>query len=169
MTTLRIAYQDTKDYDLALKQFETAYEIRSQEGEPVEIAQSLVNIARVRGRAGDHEAAEEFANRALADLRDLPPDTLRANAEILLAQTLLRLNRATEAIENGERAVAINQQIGNRQGEAIAHLVTAQCSRSAGRRDKAISHAQQCLELNTAMGNQYGQDRAKWLLVKLGA
>ncbi|NOP94518.1 tetratricopeptide repeat protein [Mycolicibacterium fortuitum] len=164
---LGISYQATKDYDSALKQFETAYEIRKQRGETVEISQSLVNIARVHGRAGNHEAAEEFANMALAELRELPPDTLRANAEILLAQTLIRLGRATDAIKNGERAIAINQQIGNRQGEAIAHLVTAQCSRAASMNDKAISHAQKCLELNTAMGNQYGQGRARWLLNKL--
>ncbi|AHC24707.1 hypothetical protein TS71_17350 [Mycolicibacterium neoaurum] len=165
---LGIAYQAVKDYDSALKQFESAREIREQHDDTVEISQSLVNIARIHGRTGDHKSAEEFAKKAITGLRDVPPDTLRANAEILLAQTLLRLGRATEAIENAERAAAINQQIGNRQGEAIAYLVTAQCYRSAGQDDKAKSRAQKCLDLNTAMGNQYGEGRARWLLEKLG-
>ncbi|MBE1548967.1 tetratricopeptide (TPR) repeat protein [Mycobacterium sp. OAS707] len=165
---LGIAYLATKDYDSALKEFETAHELRNQQGDTVEISQSLVNIARVHGRAGEHVVAEEFAKKALIGLREVPPDTLRANAEILVAQTLLRLGRATEAIENAERAVAINQQIGNRQGEAIAHLVAAQCCRSSGRNDKAKFHAQNCLELNKAMGNKYGQDRARWLLDQIG-
>jgi len=164
---LGIAYQAVNDYDSALRHFEAAREIRERDGDSVEVAQSLVNIARVRGRAGDHKAAEEFARLALTGLREVPPDTLRANAEILLAQTLLRLGKAAEAIENAERAVAINQQIGNRQGEAIAHLVMAQCCRSTGQGDKARLHAQKCLDLNTAMENHYGINRARWLLEKL--
>ncbi|MCV7193152.1 tetratricopeptide repeat protein [Mycolicibacterium brumae] len=164
---LGLAFQDVKDFDAARDSFERSLERRRVREDVVDVCQSLVNLARVEGRMGNVDSASKHAEEALAGLREVPPTTLHANAEVLYAQLRLRRGQAILAIENTERAIAINRQIGNRHGEAIALLLSAQCHRSAGNLACAKQSAQECLELNISMGDEYGQRRANWLLNQL--
>ncbi|WP_130011256.1 tetratricopeptide repeat protein [Serinicoccus sediminis] len=161
---LGLAYMKVSDADSARRHFETALEVRRQIGDPANICQSLVNLARLEVGQGRLDKGAEYAEEVVSSLRELPPSNLHANAEVLAAQVRLRQGRPEEGVTHAEWAVAVNRQLANRTGEAISLLVLAQCLRAAGLHDDAESRAQECLALNEVMSNPEGAQKAQWLL-----
>jgi tetratricopeptide (TPR) repeat protein len=127
----------------------------------------LITLARLEVADGKLDTAASYADEVIATLRGTPPSGLHANAEVLVAQVRIRQSRPDEGIPHAERALAINRQIANRQGEAISLLVLAQCCREAGRRAEAEEHARACLALNLSKGDEGGAEKAQWLLDNL--
>jgi tetratricopeptide (TPR) repeat protein len=164
---LGLARRKVNDLSGARRNFEAALQVRREAGRDNEVCQSLINLARLE--VADHEldTAAGYADEVIATLRGTLPSGLHANAEVLAAQVRLRQGRPDEGIPHAERALAVNRQIANRQGEAISLLVLAQCCREAGRRGEAEGHAQACLALNKSMGDEGGAGKAQWLLDNL--
>lgn len=165
---LGLAQQQVREIESAVQSIETALAERTRHGDRVGVCQSLVNRARLHVAVDELKEALSLAERALTALKDHPPAGLHANAEVLRAQVLLRLGVGHEGLDNTARAIAINRQVGNSRGEAIALLVCAQCHRAAGENDRAIEDARAALTLNEKIGNGYGVRRAKWLIDELG-
>lgn len=161
---LGLAYQRVGDLAKARRRFAESLETRRALGRDGDIAQSLINIARLTVAEDDLESAIEQAEEASAALHRNPPSSLLANAETLIGQLRLRQGRPDEGSAHAERALIVNRQIGNRHGEAIALLVLAQCSREAGQLAQAREYAQSCLSLNELMGNEVGKGKAQWVL-----
>ncbi len=161
---LGLAYRKIDDLTSARRNFEAGLQVRREAGREKEVCQSLINLARLEVAAGDLATAAEYAEEVIATLRETPPSGVRANAELLAAQVRLRQSRPDDGVPHAEWALAVNRQIGNRQGEAISLLVLAQCCREAGRRADAEVHARACLALNQSMGDARGAERAQWLL-----
>ena len=161
---LGLAYKQTGDMGQARHKFEQAFEIRKELDADVEIAQSLVNLARLDVASRDLETALKRADAALAILTDIPPSAVHANTHILRAQVLIRRGEADKGINNALKAISLNEQFGNLHGEAISHYVAAQCYRAAGNRDEARQHAERSLALNQSMGDSSGVDKARWIL-----
>jgi tetratricopeptide (TPR) repeat protein len=144
-----------------------ALQVRREAGRDNEVFQSLINLARLEVADGELDTAAGYAEGVIATLSGTPPSGLHANAEVLVAQVRLRQGRPDEGIPHAERALAIDRQIANRQGEAISLLVLAQCCREDGRLGEAEGHARACLALNKSMGDQGGAEKAQWLLDNL--
>lgn len=166
---LGIALQGLGDLDGAGRAYREALAIRQDASSDYDIAQSMVNLARLAVAARDLPSALASAEKANEHLEHSAPTALHANAATLSAQVLLRLGSPEAAVPHAERALALNQQFANTRGEAIASLLLAQCFRAAGQDSPAISHAQHCLRLNREMGNDAGAARAQWLLDQLGS
>jgi tetratricopeptide (TPR) repeat protein len=166
---LGLAHQQVGELENAVQNFDTSLAERKERGDELGVCQSMVNLSRLYVAKNDLDSARNFAERALSGLSDFPPVALHANAEVLRAQVLLRLGLAAQAQDNTARAIAINRQIGNSRGEAIALLVSAQCHRASREVRKAIEDAQAAVALNEAMGNKFGVDRAQWLIDQLRA
>jgi tetratricopeptide (TPR) repeat protein len=164
---LGLAYQKTGEVDRARRNFNESLGIRNEVDDSIDIAQSLVNIARLDVAAKDMDTALDRADAALTHLSEVPPSAVHANAYILRAQVLIRLGRAEEAISSTLKAISLNEQFGNLRGAAIAYYVGAQCYRAAGNSDEARRHAEQSMALNNSMGNDSGRDKARWILDQL--
>jgi tetratricopeptide (TPR) repeat protein len=164
---LGLAYQATGDLVAARSAFETALLLRRDGGSNQEVGQSLINLARLEVADGALETAAQQADKAIEMLRGTSPSALHANAEVLLAQVRLRQGRPDDGLPHVERALATNQQIANKHGEAISFLLLAQCHRAAGRVQEARESASASLELNISMGNDQGASRAQWILDQL--
>lgn len=166
---LGLGYRKINDLPSARRNFADALRVRREAGHVSETCQSLVNLARLEVAEGELEVANGYAEEAIATLRGTPPSGLHANAEILVAQVRLRQGRPDEGVPHGERALALNRQISNRQGEAISLRVLGQCSREAGLRGVAESYFRECMALNQSMGDEDGARKAEWLLDNLAA
>jgi tetratricopeptide (TPR) repeat protein len=164
---LGLAHRKINDLSGARRNFEAALQVRREAGRDDDVCQSLINLARLEVANGELDTAAGYADEVIATLRGTPPSGLHANAEVLAAQVRLRQGRPDEGIPHAERALAVNRQIANRQGEAISLLVLAQCCREAGRRGEAEGYAQACLVLNQSMGDDGGEEKAQWLLDNL--
>lgn len=164
---LGLAYSKVKDLTSARTNFEEALEIRRDAGLDIEVCQSLINLARLEVAEENLLAASERAHEVVERLKSKPQGRLHANARVLLAQVSIRLGVPADGIPHAEWALAINRQLGNKDGEAIALLLLAQCCRSAGRADEARQHAQACRQLNEWSGNSYGIEKAQWILDRL--
>ncbi len=164
---LGLAYQKTGDLASARRNFEAALQSRRDSGRPLDICQSLVNLARLEVRAENLAPASAYASEVLETLRGTPPTALHANAQVLVAQVCLRQGRPEEGTPYADRALSLNRQIANRHGEAISLLVLAQCCRASGNELEAMTYAGACLEVNRSMGNEGGAQRAQWILDQL--
>ena len=164
---LGLACQKTGQMDRARRYLNESLDIRSEVDDNIGVGQSLVNLARLDVAARDMDAALKSADAALARLDEVPPSALHANAHVLRAQVLIRLGRAEEAIGNTLTAISLNEQFGNRHGEAIAQYVAAQCYRATGDTSEARRHAEQSMALNDSMGDASGRDKARWILEHL--
>jgi tetratricopeptide (TPR) repeat protein len=148
-----LAHQKLGNYDTAREILSESLSIRTEMDDAVLVAQSEVNLARNDVAHGDLDSAAARSLRAVDLLKALPPTTLYANAQLLRAQTLLRIGDANEAIRHALIAEAVNAQFGSKYGQAMSYNVLAQCHRRAGDVDAARSAARRSLELNEEVGN----------------
>lgn len=165
---LGIASQKLERYDDAAEAFNEALSVREASGTERDVAQSLVNLARLAVANEDLSSALNYAHAAEAKVKNSAPTALHANIATLLAQVYLRDGNGEVAIKHAERALALNGQFANTRGVAIAHLLLAQCYRADSQIEKAEEHARKCKDVNETMGNTDGAARAEWLLEKLG-
>ncbi len=164
---LGLARRAVDNLAAAREAFGKALALRREAGHEVDIAQSLVNLARLEIQAGDLAQAGVNADEAIEGLRATPPTALHANVEVLAAQVRLRQGRPNDGVPHAERALSMNRQLGNRRGEAISLLVLAQCCRAAGQDLDARAYAAECIEVNRSMGNDQGVQRAQWIIDQL--
>jgi tetratricopeptide (TPR) repeat protein len=161
---LGLALQRTGDRTGAEDAFNEALQARREDGSQVDICQSYINLARLTVETRDLAAARKYSDEALAVLRHSAPTALHANAQTLAAQVRLRQGEASSAIPHGLHALALNQQFGSANGEAIALLVLAQCHRATGDYAHAREYAEACLAINDRIGNESGAKQARWQL-----
>jgi tetratricopeptide (TPR) repeat protein len=165
---LGIATQKLERYDDAAVAFNEALDIRETSGTERDVAQSLVNLARLAVANGDLSAALDHALAAEEKVKNSAPTALHANIATLLAQVYLRDSKSEVALKHADRALALNRQFANTRGVAIAHLLLAQCYRADSQIGKAEEHARKCKEVNEKMSNADGAARAEWLLQEMG-
>ena len=161
---LGLAFQASGDLKSARDAYETALSSRRAHGQTIDVAQSLVNLARLDVASEDLSGALELAEEAQRALAGTAPSGLHANANVSHAQILLRLGRAKEALDPASRALIINTQLAHRQGEAISLYVLAQCYRSMGDAEHAPTNAKASLQLNLSMGDETGARKAQWII-----
>jgi tetratricopeptide (TPR) repeat protein len=167
LDALGLACMRVRDLPGARQRFESALQLRREFLRDIDVCQSLVNLARLEMADGELDNAAGHAEEALGILRGSAPTGLHANAEVLLAQVRLRQERPEDGIRHTQRAVAINRQIANRNGEAISLFVLAQCYQAADRHGEAEDNAHACLALNLDLGDETGAEKASTLLTSI--
>jgi tetratricopeptide (TPR) repeat protein len=162
-----LAYQRLARTAEASEDLTEAFRLRLENGRSLEIAQSLVNLTRLKSRERDFSAAELYANEMLDLLNGTTPSDLHANAWTAIAQLKLRQGLASEGIPYALQALRLNEQTANTSGVAKSLQVLTQCSRAAGDVSGARGYGARCVEVNESMGNAWGADRARWQLEQL--
>lgn len=164
---LGLAHTILGDLGSARQNFEESLQRRRERLTARDVAQSLINLARLEVAEGELGTAVEYANQVIETLRLSPTTGLHGNAHVLIAQLQLRQGRPADGIPKGKAALAANRQTGNKPGEAISLLVLGQCCRAAGYFDEARSYLLDCVEVNESMGNIAGVEKARWQLDRL--
>jgi putative two-component system response regulator len=101
--TVAAIYQSMADYDRAITTYETALAVNEALGRPDVDAMVLGNLARIRGRRGDHLAAVELGRRAMS--------TARTDAPQLVGSLLADLAEAYAGIGDFEAADACFSEV----------------------------------------------------------
>lgn len=164
---LGLARHALGELDLARRDLEGALRVRLDLGNNADLAQSLINLARLEVAAGNLDTAVDLTAQALERTAGLSNASLRANAEALHAQIELRRGSPELGVTAALRSLALNEQIGSLSGMAIAELLLAQCYRAIGDNSAARVHAARSLANNVSADNAYGIGRAQWLLDQL--
>ena len=162
-----LAYQRLARVAEATVDFIEAYRLRLDYGRSLEIAQSLVNLIRLKSRERDFAAADSYAIDVLDLLVGTTPSDLHANVWTAIAQLKLRQGLASEGIPYALQALRLNEQTANTSGVAKSLQVLTQCSRAAGNIAEARGYGARCVEVNESMGNTWGADQARWQLEQL--
>jgi hypothetical protein len=123
---LGLAAMRDKDLPQAREYFCEALRARQEMADTHAICQSKINLARVEVGSRDLDAALKLVVEVLKALKMIAPSPLHANAEVLGGQVSLRQGRGAEAIAYGNRALALNLQMGSQKGQAVAYLLRAQ-------------------------------------------
>lgn len=169
LDALGLALQQAGQYAEARAAFEESLEVRMPLGNPHLIVQSEVNIARRFMNASDLGSASEYCARALDRLEGAAPSALMANTYALDAQLHARKGDHVKAISQGNLALVLNRQLGNRPGQAVSLNIIAQSQLRRDEVDDAGSLAAQCLEINQAINSLAGEADAHHLLAQVSA
>ena len=139
-------YARLEQYDLAATELERAGELFTEAlgGDHRAVAQTLVELAGLRRRQGDPEAAVAVFRRALATLQrsGQGEDWESAHALDGLAESLLDLGRGQQAVEALERSLAIRAELPEQQ-LALAHtrFLLARALWETGAPECSLRHA----------------------------
>lgn len=167
LDALGLALQQAGDYSGALAAFHRSLEIRTALGDPIRIAQSEINLGRRLMNDKDLASASEYSASALERLYGTAPSALSANAHALDAQLHARRGEHATAVSQGQFALILNRQLGNRPGQAVALNLIAQSQLAKGDLDDATASAAECLEINKKIKNLAGQADAHHLLARV--
>jgi adenylate cyclase len=151
----------------ALKCFHTGLDLLASEPNAIERAHLYQELGRCAFRSGDHRAAAEFAERALAQaeqLIELHPQerreaaTAASHAHNTLGIALARLQRVGEAVDRIERSVAVAEanDLLQAAGRGYANLGVLYAAMDAKR---GVEACQRGLEIAKKIGDFELQSR----------
>lgn len=132
--SVALSYQDTGDKALVLAQ--TCAENFEQRGNRRLAATAFIHLTRMHLAAGDLEAAEAAANKAMASCSHTSP--VYAHALAIAARLLLSSDHAIEALNAAIEAQTLVREFGSvDEGEAQVRLVYAEALHATGQRRAA--------------------------------
>ena len=128
-------------------------------GDRAGVIASTINIGKVFEQRGDYESALRQFEKARDDLQtgdnhSLIPPQDRAAVFVGMARTQLQLGAADRALEEIERALAIQREHQDRIGEAGATAVLAQIQSRLGKIPQAFTSYQNALDQAAAVGSK---------------
>jgi len=172
LANLGLTYQAMGRFEEALEHLDRALEINRLLGDKEAMTTARGNIRRTRGLLRGQPATLTFKAKALEQLghyglalgfleaalvkreRNAAPE---AATRARIARIQRVMGRFEEALEHLQRALEIDQALGDRRGEAgtLANLgITYQ---AMGRFEEALEHLQRALEINRALGDRQGE------------
>ncbi len=151
------------DSEAAFEQFKQADALRVAFGDPLQQAQSAINLGRQHMALLDFQDAHEYFQRALLLVEAGEDDHLRANANAGLAEALIRLDRDAEAEEPLRTALELNTRLQNIDGLSIVHCLMARFSLRRGDQIEGDRHIALAAELASRSGNAQGRCVVAWL------
>ncbi len=142
------------------------------------IAQSKVNLARLKVAQNDFASAVEYADSAVGLVEQFPPSELKANCILARAQARLRLAKDSVdealvdelergAVNDAEMALAINREMKSIRTIALCLNVHAQALYRRGDVAGALDCAHECRVVNDEMHTD-PPSFIKWLLSNYG-
>jgi DNA-binding SARP family transcriptional activator/tetratricopeptide (TPR) repeat protein len=119
-----------------------ALEIRRRTGDKTGEAVVLDSLGMVAYQEGRFETALDYARSAVAHVSEADEPWLAALHLSDAAEALLRLHRHDEALDCLGRALAIQQEIGDKQGEGMTETGLAETYLALGRYSESLEHFQ---------------------------
>ena len=107
--------------DLAMTSMQEAAQLRRASGDTLKLGRDLTRLARFAWMCGDRHAAEGFAAEAISVLEAAPAGVELAWAYSHQAQLKMLASDMDEAVEWGNRALALAERLGDR--ELIVHAL----------------------------------------------
>ena len=144
-------------HDAALENHEAALSLRKQLGNGPSVANTLINISRLRRDQGDIRVSRELATEAVEILQELDGEhRALANAYSTLGEIALAAGDLEPAREYFEKSLYLNEEFLHVDGIAIVSGQLAQLFVARGEADNALPYAERCLEENSRSGNHEG-------------
>ncbi len=154
-------YNTTSDFQRSREYHERALAGFEQEQWEIGVAGTLVNLAALAGRkarrreaADDPQAAQAEYARMLDHGRDalvlferLDNHRGIAHAKTNIAEALVGVGRAEEALQHQREALALQREVGDRGGEIQSLISLARIEQSLGRPDEAAERLNAALDL----------------------
>ncbi|GID30004.1 XRE family transcriptional regulator [Paractinoplanes brasiliensis] len=125
-------------------------------GDPAGQGYALRGLGMSLGRAGRHEEAESYYERALGTYTRVGDLLGQARAHIGLAKAVLGQGRPAEALRVTERALALFRTAGDRAGEARSLNGIGWCLAQLGDHERGLSYCGRALVLFREVGDGDG-------------
>ncbi len=137
-----------KTYKEAIAQYEAAVLLCGQAHDSLCIAESLEQISSMCGRIGDYPRAHRYFNLAMPLLERFGGDAQIGTALTNFGNLLALQERPAEAISYFERALAINEKVGDprRTAQFLSNLADSYCQ--LGRYQQAFEAYHRCIDTN---------------------
>lgn len=129
--------------------FRTAADLWSRLNWPVRRAEVLMDLARLHGKAGDHEDSATAAEEALSIFQNLG-DERAVEAASLAGTARMACNQAPRALTALERAAALADGLNDHLRIAAIQLALGRCLAACGRGDDAAVAAHKALRIFTS-------------------
>ncbi|NEE28026.1 tetratricopeptide repeat protein, partial [Streptomyces sp. SID7982] len=146
-------------WDITNELYGTAVEALRSRGNPVLLAQTLVEAAEVLAQSGPGEALS-CAGEALALFQDLKDPAGCADSSLQASRAHLAAGHTGPALRMVTRALALYRDLGDRHGEADCLNVEGAALFHEGRYDEALGRARLTLHIHEGTGDLLGQIRA---------
>ncbi|MDX2918991.1 BTAD domain-containing putative transcriptional regulator [Streptomyces sp. NE06-03C] len=146
-------------WDITNELYGTAVEALRSRGNPVLLAQTLVEAAEVLAQSGPGEALS-CAGEALALFQDLKDPAGCADSSLQASRAHLAAGHTGPALRMVARALALYRDLGDRHGEADCLNVEGAALFHEGRYDEALGRARLTLHIHEDTGDLLGQIRA---------
>jgi len=151
------AYEQSEAIPAALQRAGQVLETARSQGEPAALAVALVNVARLRFRLGQYDAAEAMAGEALT--LAAPDAPARAAAYQVLANCAAETDSLAEAEAHYRSAADLAREIGYHRAQAAAmHGLAAGVYLPRGQFDLALAADEEARGIASKHGQQ------KWLV-----
>ncbi|MDJ0836819.1 MAG: hypothetical protein QNK37_09900 [Acidobacteriota bacterium] len=137
---------ERKEYEKALKRFTAAYAVFEKLPNPDPMFQSLLDLTFISIRLNDYKRAENFLDKAEVYLNKVD-DLWQAHYHRHRAAICLVLAKYQEGLVNSERANAIFEKMGNKQGAAEALVDMGFFLIAMGQTEAGLHHTRQAAEV----------------------
>ncbi|MDQ0987047.1 BTAD domain-containing putative transcriptional regulator [Streptomyces sp. V2I9] len=146
-------------WDITNELYGEAVEALRHRGDPLLLAQTLVEAAEVLAQSGPGEALS-CAGEALALFQDLKDLAGCADSSLQASRAHLAAGHTGPALRMVSRALALYRDLGDRHGEADCLNVEGAALYYEGRYDEALGRARMTLRIHEDTGDLLGQIRA---------
>lgn len=165
---LGLIYDNTKQYDEAIKYHLKAYEIRKNHLSNLHIVGSLNNLGKSHKNMGNHVMAVNYFQKAL-EYKDVVEKEPRLKAMLVdnLAHTQFLSGNEDGVLHNLMTALDIREQTNNKDGKIISFLHLAEYYQRNGDNSKALGYAQKAEVLAKEINNYRDLLKSMDLLVNL--
>lgn len=143
-----MVYYETGNYDAAMSNYETAFEIVPDETEVNEITASIyTNRANVYGMRGEYSKAVEDYMKVAQYYEENNIQTPLAQTYNNIGAELRNLNEFTKSVDYYKKAVAINLETGNNRGLAQCYVNIGVSYKQMDSIDLAVEYYEMSLEI----------------------
>jgi len=147
----------------AALQFQRAYDVRQTMDDDSGIAQSAVNLGRLRLAQGSFASAATLFREGLGKSAVGADDHLRANALAGAAEAYLRVGEMDEAAPMIAESLQLNEKLQNSDGLSITHALNAQVLIFQDNWDEASIAIDKAEDEVARTGNPSGRAVVTWL------
>jgi tetratricopeptide (TPR) repeat protein len=155
------------DWDAASSELERALALYEQLGEPIALANALVDRARLRQARAELDGSAADLARALKTYDALDSELGRANVFECGGDLHVQRGDLHEAQAQYERALTLYERLGIAVGIANTHAELARTALALADFERARRHAEQALAAAGSDGSRYAIDTAQEILTVL--
>lgn len=148
-------YADKGEFEKAVECYEKSRQLSLLTGDLETLANAYINLGLLHSQLGHWEVALGFYNQALATNRKLGVEQSSVYAN--LGTLLLRRGKSEEAIQQCQKALALEEKAGNKHAVAQIRANLASICLAQNAYDQAIQQYRQVVAVMEQVGDRHGQ------------